>query len=90
MLWLFTLAADAAPTVFDASSIAPAISALGNTTLTGALCYYVITVAIPKMLEAHAVERDKMQSRYDAIIDKLVAELNAARTQFFQHRDCKD
>ena len=80
MLSLLIIAADAGA---DATAWLPAVSAIGSLGFAVWYAYYTTTVAIPKLLESHRVERTEMQARFDGIMDKLVTEMR-------QQRECNE
>lgn len=76
----FTLAEQSA--AIDPSSILPALSTVGSFGFAVWYAWYTTTVSIPKLLEAHRLERLEMQSRYDATIHDLLTDMKEQRTVF--------
>lgn len=84
----------------DASNLLPAISAIGSLGFAVWYAYYTTTVAIPKLLDAHAAERLAMQTRFDkaladeraefaGVIHGLLAEMKEQRLQFAARTPCQ-
>ncbi|MBS0207089.1 MAG: hypothetical protein JSS49_29790 [Planctomycetes bacterium] len=89
MLRLFILATDSAippPLSFDPSTLLPAVSTVGSLGFAVWYAYYTTTAVIPKLLEAHRAERLEMQTRFDAQIEQLLAEMKEQRNEFIAWR----
>lgn len=82
MLFHLLIAEGAAVAAFDLGSIAAPVSALTSVGFAVWYAYYVTTVAMPKLMDAHRAERTEMQTRFDTAIHDLLGEMKEQRQQF--------